>query len=142
MLKTELDITPQDLGITPQVEFYGHCSNLKTWFDLHYDTRVIHSNLAFSLLKALTEAGDPQAQNVFREEIVKRFLDGYIPVSIFLMKEGYIDYLNDKEFSFLSEKFQDLIDEPEALQENESLAKIWNKFSLISHKRMERKPKP
>ena len=57
--------------IPPETEFWGHCSNLQVWVENNYDTRLIHRNLAFPLLKRLTEVGDPSAKRVFREEIAK-----------------------------------------------------------------------
>ncbi len=41
-------------GIPPDVEFWGHCSNLQVWFENDYDSRLLHRNLAFPLLKKLT----------------------------------------------------------------------------------------
>ena len=66
--------------ISPEVEFWGHCSNLQMWMENNYDTRLLHSNLAFPLLKRLTDVGDPIAKRVFREEIAKRLGQGYRPV--------------------------------------------------------------
>ncbi|GAG56050.1 unnamed protein product, partial [marine sediment metagenome] len=48
--------------ITPEQEFWAHCSNLQTWAEHHYDTRLLHSNISFPLLRRLTEAGDPVAK--------------------------------------------------------------------------------
>jgi len=48
--------------ISPEEEFWGHCSNLQAWYEYGYNTRLLHSNLAFPLLKKLTKAGDPQAK--------------------------------------------------------------------------------
>ena len=48
--------------ISPEEEFMGHCSNLQVWAENEYDTRILHRNLAFPLLKRLTEVGDPLAQ--------------------------------------------------------------------------------
>ena len=39
--------------ITPEQEFWGHCSNLQAWSDNQYNTNVMHSNIAFPLLKKL-----------------------------------------------------------------------------------------
>ena len=36
--------------IDPETEFWGHCSNLQAWAENGYDTRLLHSNLAFPLL--------------------------------------------------------------------------------------------
>lgn len=83
--------------IPPEVEFWGHCSNLQMWAERYYDTRLLHSNLAFPLLKKLTEAGDPIAKRVFREEIAKRLEQGYQPVVEYLKEELYFKYLSHNE---------------------------------------------
>lgn len=80
-----------------EVEFWGHCSNLQVWAEYNYDTRLLHSNLAFPLLKKLTEAGDPIANRVFREEIAKRIEQGYQPVVEYLKEENYFKYLSHEE---------------------------------------------
>jgi len=80
-----------------EVEFWGHCSNLQMWAEYNYDTRLLHSNLAFPLLKRLTEAGDPIANGVFKEEIVKRIEQGYQPVVEYLKEENYFQYLSHEE---------------------------------------------
>ena len=54
------------INILPEVEFWGHCSNLQVWAEQDYDTRFIHSNLAFPLLKKLTEVGDLKASKIKR----------------------------------------------------------------------------
>lgn len=85
------------LKIPAEVEFWGHCSNLQMWAEHYYDTRLLHSNLAFPLLKKLTEAGDPVANRVFREEIAKRLASGFPSVIEFLTEEGYLKYLTHEE---------------------------------------------
>jgi Leucine-rich repeat (LRR) protein len=84
-------------SIPSEVEFWGHCSNLQVWYENSYDTRLIHSNLAFPLLKELSNLGDPLALKVFREEITKRLDSGYEPVIEYLVLENYVDYLNREE---------------------------------------------
>ncbi len=79
--------------IPPEVEFWGHCSNLQVWYEHDYDTRLIHSNLAFPLLKKLTEAGDPLAKRVFKEEIIKRYRNGTEATREFLEIEGFLENL-------------------------------------------------
>jgi hypothetical protein len=54
--------------IPPKVEFWGHCSNLQVWAENNYDSRLVHRNLAFPLLKKLVEVGDPVAKKVFKNE--------------------------------------------------------------------------
>ncbi|KKK44646.1 MAG: hypothetical protein Lokiarch_16530, partial [Candidatus Lokiarchaeum sp. GC14_75] len=70
----------ENLGIPPETEFWAHCSNLQVWAENQYDTRMLHRNLAFPLLKKLTEAGDSVAKRVFKEEIAQRFESGFEPV--------------------------------------------------------------
>ena len=84
-MTTENEDVPRN--IPPKVEFWGHCSNLQVWFERNYDTRVIHSNIAFPLLKKLSESGDIVALRVFKEEIVKRFYQGNENVRTFLIEE-------------------------------------------------------
>lgn len=83
--------------IPSRVEFWGHCSNLQVWSENSYDTRILHSNISFPLLKKLSESGDKVALRVFKEEIVKRFTQGNETVRDFLIEEGYMDLLNREE---------------------------------------------
>ena len=96
------------IKIPPEVEFWGHCSNLQVWAETEYDTRFLHSNLAFPLLKKLTSLGDPIAKKVFKEEIGKRLINGHISTVLFLIEDGYLDYLTQEELRslFTSTNFQ------------------------------------
>lgn len=84
--------------IPPEVEFWGHCSNLQVWSEYNYDTRLLHSNLAFPLLKKLVNVGDLKAKKVFKEEIAKRLSSGFNSAVEFLYNTGYIDFLTRDEF--------------------------------------------
>ena len=97
----EKDIKPEDIGITREQEFWGHCSNLHAWAENDYDSRILHRNLAFPLLKKLAEIGDPTAQKVFKDEVAERFASGFFPVMGFLFQNNYLDYLTSVEFSTL-----------------------------------------
>jgi small GTP-binding protein len=87
--------------IDPKTEFWGHCSNIEAWYENNYDTRILHRNLAFPLLRKLTEAGDQLAKRVFIEEIGRRFESAYPSVIHYLINEGYLEYLNKAELSAL-----------------------------------------
>ena len=95
--------------ITPEEEFLGHCSNLHAWYENNYNSQLIHSNLAFPLLKELTKAGDFIAKKVFKEEIAKRFESGYLITIQYLLFNGYLDILNIEErdtvLNYLNSKF-------------------------------------
>ena len=86
-----------EYNIDSKTEFWGHCSNLQAWCEHNYDTRLLHSNLAFPLLKRLTTAGDSLAKRVFREEIAKRLASSCSNVITFLLEEGYDAFLDIKE---------------------------------------------
>lgn len=70
--------------IAPVIEFWAHCSNIQAWVENNYDTRILHSNLLFPLLKRLTELGEPKARVIFQEEIAKR-IESYL----FFNKDQY-----------------------------------------------------
>ena len=86
----ELD-SNNDSIIPPEVEFWAHCSNLQVWYENHYDTHVLHANLAFPLLKKLSKVGDKKAKEILKQEIIKRFRSGNLNVMTFLVKEGFLD---------------------------------------------------
>lgn len=95
------------MEIPPETEFWGHCSNLQVWVEHQYDTRLLHRNLAFPLLKRLTDAGDPVAKRVFKEEIAMRATSGYAGITTYLIEAGYLDYLSKGELESLFEGNQD-----------------------------------
>ncbi len=97
--------SPLQYDISSEMEFWGHCSNLQTWYENRYDTRLLHSNLAFPLLKKLTEVGDFSAKKVFKDEIAARFLNGSLQNKHFLYNEGYVDILTEYEFKCLLEAY-------------------------------------
>ena len=107
--KLEGRLRPRDLGITPEQEFWAHCSNLQVWVENNYDTHLLDSNLAFPLLKKLTEAEDKLAKRVFKEEITKRLLENYIQVKFFLIEEKYLDNFNREEIKYLLDYYKDYI---------------------------------
>ncbi len=87
--------------ITPEEEFVGHCSNIQVWAENDYDTRILHRNLAFPLLKRLSDVGDPIAKKKFKEEIALRYSSGHSTVIMFLSHNGYLKYLGSEELECL-----------------------------------------
>lgn len=97
-----LELSSQyDDELDPKSKFIGHCSNLQAWYEHDYDTRILHRNIAFPLLRKLTEAGDQKAKKVFKDEIAKRFKSYYPPVISFLIGGHYLDFLNTEELEVL-----------------------------------------
>ncbi len=90
-------------NLNPEELFWGHASNIQAWVESKYNTCLLHRNLAFPLLKKLTEAGDPVAKEVFKHEIAKRIDDGCINVVYYLIIEGYLKYLDREEIQSLFE---------------------------------------
>ncbi|TFG22661.1 MAG: hypothetical protein EU533_04005 [Promethearchaeota archaeon] len=87
--------------VTPEEEFRGHCSNIQAWYENDYDTRILHRNLAFPLLKRLTDAGDQLAKQRFKEEIALRYASGHNTVMMYLIHNGYLKYLTKDELECL-----------------------------------------
>ena len=85
-----------NFDIDPETEFWGHCSNIQAWVENDYDTRIMHRNLAFPLLKKLAEVGDPVAKKVIKDEIALRLEEDYPSVTYYLVEEGYLKFFNEE----------------------------------------------
>ena len=92
-----------EIEVPPEVQFWGHCSNLQAWYENNYNCSLIHSNLAFPLLKQLTKSGDFLAGKVFKHEIAKRFEKGHLGIIQFFLYYGYLDFFNGEELELLLE---------------------------------------
>jgi hypothetical protein len=113
-----------------QTEFWGHCSNLQAWAEHDYNTNLLHSNLAFPLLRELSEAGDPKARKVYHEEVVKRYLAGNESVRSFLTIEGYLADLSIEERDIIFSSGRDLY----AIKELEEI--LEQRLDLIPYKKI------
>ncbi|KKM76963.1 hypothetical protein LCGC14_1374860 [marine sediment metagenome] len=91
------EISSKELGITPEEEFWGHCSNLQAWAENDYDTTILHSELAFELLAILVDVGDKKAKKVFKKELMKRFEMGYLNTFHILLLSDNMNFLNREE---------------------------------------------
>ena len=83
--------------ITPEVEFWAHCSNLQAWVKYGYNTDLLDLSLSFSLLKELAHEGDLQAKRVFKDEIAKRLMRGDFNIIRYLIVDGYLEFLTYEE---------------------------------------------
>ncbi|MHA1843589.1 MAG: leucine-rich repeat domain-containing protein [Promethearchaeota archaeon] len=109
ILDHSLEKGKETLAISPEMEFWGHCSNLQVWAENNYDTRLLHSNIAFPLLKKLTDVGDPTARKVFKEEIGLRISHRNEKVIEFLVSQNYLDYLNEDEISAIGPELKQFV---------------------------------
>ena len=101
--------------IDVETEFWAHCSNLQVWAENNYNTRLLHSNLSFPLLKKLTEEGDLIARRRFKEEIGNRYFTGVESVQIYLEEEGYLEFLSKEEIRSFVNSGGDVIGELETI---------------------------
>jgi len=96
-----------NIKIPPETEFWAHCSNLQIWTEYNYNPRLLHSNLAYPLLEAITDAGDPIAKEVFKQEIKLRFESFNFSTQQYLIENGYLNYFNKEERDELSKLILD-----------------------------------
>ncbi len=96
------------IKIPPKTEFWAHCSNLQVWAEYNYNSRLLHSNLAYPLLKAITDAGDPIAKEAFKREIKLRLESFSFSTQQYLIENGYLNYFNREE---RNELFKLILDE-------------------------------
>jgi len=132
----EMEITREEVGLSPEDEFWGHCSNLQAWVENDYDTRLLHRNLAFQLLEKLISVGDAKARKNYSLELITRFKSKSPTVQKFLVLKRHlsrlkrsvlrelIGYADDKEvLELLSSRFSDRNDFPNLLKALERL--LW-----------------
>ncbi len=98
ILNSEVEKEIRNVHVPPEVEFWGHCSNLQAWYENEYDTRLIHSNLAFPLLKKLTEVGDPLAKRIFKKEVIERYENGTETTREYIVRSGILRSLPLDEY--------------------------------------------
>jgi len=95
--KTYYNIDDHKIYISPEEEFWVHCSSFEAWVKFNYDTRLMDSQLAFPILRQLAINGDSKAEIIFREEILKRFKHGSYQTQKYLMIEGYLANFTTEE---------------------------------------------
>jgi len=101
------------MRISPEEEFMAHCSNIQAFFENNLNTDLLHSDIAFPLLKKLGSLGYKPAKGVFNKEIIKRYNEGTWRTRMFLKSEGYFKYLNEEEIrSLVKDEFLERILKP------------------------------
>ena len=87
--------------ISPEEEFRAHCSNIQAFFENGMNTNILHSNVAFPLLRELVRQGYEPAKEVFNQEIITRFNEGTFKSRLFLYMQGYLNYLSPGDIRLL-----------------------------------------
>ncbi|UCC18696.1 MAG: hypothetical protein JSV62_11385 [Promethearchaeota archaeon] len=111
----------QKHNITPEQEFWGHCSNIQAWVEHNYDTRILMTNISFPLLRELTKAGDPLAKKVYKEEIALRLESAYPSVVQYLLSQRYIEVFTPSEF-------QNILESTDIIKNLSSDSKLFSHF--------------
>ncbi len=94
--------------LSPEEEFWGHCSNIQVWIESDYDTRILHHSLAFPLLKELCRLGDIRAKRIFKDEIITRFINGSNQMKLFFLEGGFLRDFNFEEREIINEMLNEL----------------------------------
>ena len=104
--------------LSPEEEFFGHCSNIQMWVENNFNSCLLHYSLSFSLLQELSKY-DQKAKTVLKEEIAIRFGSGNEKVTEYLYESRLIYLLSHDDF------IDTLLDQKEAeiLRELESIIK-------------------
>ena len=108
--------------VSPEEEFWAYCSNLQVWVENNYNTDLLDYNVSFPLLVRLIQAGDPLAEDVFKQEILRRIKYGTCWATSFIKSEGYLKQADLKE----EQMIEGILNSAEA----EALLKISNKTAL------------
>ncbi|MEJ2248498.1 MAG: hypothetical protein P8Y70_01225 [Candidatus Lokiarchaeota archaeon] len=93
----ERKVTPADLNISPEEEFWAHCSNIQAWYEHDYDTRLLDSKLAFPLLRKLMKLGDPKARKAYSKEVMERYAKGTRDIRSMLLHWDLFKYVPFEE---------------------------------------------
>lgn len=86
------------ITISPEEEFWIHCSNIQVWAENNYDTHLLHSPLAYYLLIKLDEVGDPLAKKALNNER-KKHSSKYYDNTMYYFKKEYLNFLSEDEIT-------------------------------------------
>ena len=82
--------------LTPEEIFWAYCSNLQVWAESGYSGDLLHSHIAFPLLRTLSRY-DPHAKKKYKEEIKKRMLNGDVNTAQYLVDGAFLDAFSNNE---------------------------------------------
>ena len=93
------------IKMTLEEEFYAHASNLEAWIENDYNTNILHKSLSFPILNELSKKKGSASDIRLQEEVSERFSMGHLPVSLYLLKEGYLDDFSLDLFTITFDNF-------------------------------------
>ena len=100
--KSHTQTDGKQISVSPEEEFWGHCSNLQAWVENDYNTCVLSKNISFPLLKELFVRGIKRFTPIFKRELIERIkIGGNNILSYFLHKndteENFLKHLTEEE---------------------------------------------
>jgi tetratricopeptide (TPR) repeat protein len=79
--------------ISPEEEFWAHCSNLQTWAESGYNTSLLSKNLSFPILVELSKRGISKFAIILKEELIYRIKAGGIKTLLYFIADTEVNYL-------------------------------------------------
>lgn len=101
--------------LTPEIEFFGHCSNIQAWYENNYNPHMLHSNLSVPLLKELIK------YDVRVLYALLYYLDSY-----------WIDYEKEYDSNFTSQRRELLINQYKDIILEAIIKYNLNEYDLLS----------
>ncbi len=120
--------------LSPNTEFFGHCSNIEAWIINGYNLNILHSSLSIPLLRRLAILKDPMAIIKLKEEIALRLESGNKKVFTYFLNEDYLWFFELEELEVIFQKIS--FDDQDLLKQVNSLINkkyIINKYKKRGH---------
>ena len=92
-----LGVKENKLSITPEEEFWAHCSNMQAWVESGYDTHVLSKYISFPILAKLSKKGISQFILLLKEELIERLKSGGFKTLVHFIDSRYLDFLSQHE---------------------------------------------
>lgn len=89
-----------EISITPEEEFWAHCSNMQAWVENDYNTCILSRYISFPILTELSNRGFQRFQRLLKEEIIYRIKEGGIKTIRYFIAdtgENYLKYLTEND---------------------------------------------
>ena len=91
--KSQTTVEEQQISMTSEEEFWGHCSNLQAWVENDYITNVLSKNISFPLLKELYHRGIKHFTPIFKRELIERIRTGGTKALLYFISDTEYNYL-------------------------------------------------